>query len=176
MHEEWEIRSLPNEETLEKAWRNLKEKIGSEMRVFRRWRDRAIERNEVRIAWGRIYKTLLKLDRWRCWARCRGFGCWQIQVSSKCQGVKTSNTKDEARLIHPVSRSYRGDKNFLDRSTRCWGVELAFKIIFFEKRKTQTWMQSSMQLNQWSKHHINLSKSSFNSNFKHMDPKHTHTH
>ena len=180
MHEEWEIRSLPNEETLEKAWRNLKEKIGSEMRVFGRWRDRAIEReierNEVRIAWGRIYKTLLKLDRWRCWARCRGFGCWQIQVSSKCQGVKTSNTKDEARLIHPVSRSYRGDKNFLDRSTRCWGVELAFKIIFFEKRKTQTWMQSSMQLNQWSKHHINLSKSSFNSNFKHMDPKHTHTH
>ena len=32
-------------------------------------------------------------------------------------------------------------------------------------------MQSSMQLNQWSKHHINLLKSSLNSNFKHMDPK-----
>ena len=38
-------------------------------------------------------------------------------------------------------------------------------------------MQSSMQLNQWSKHHINLLKSSLNSNFKHMDPKkETHTH
>ena len=71
MDEEWEIRSLPSEETLEKAWRNLKEKIGSEMRVFGRWRDKAIEReihrNEDRIARERIYRTLVKLDRWRCW-------------------------------------------------------------------------------------------------------------
>ena len=35
-------------------------------------------------------------------------------------------------------------------------------------------MQSNVQHNQWSKHHINLSKSSLNSNFKHMDPKNTH--
>ena len=70
MHEEWEIISLPSEETLEKAWRNLKEKIRSEMRVFGRWRDRAIEReikrNKFRITWGRIYTTSVKLDRWRC--------------------------------------------------------------------------------------------------------------
>ena len=70
MHKEWEIRSLLSEETLEKAWRNLKEMIGSEMRVFGRWRDRAIEReikrNEVRIARGRIYRTSVNLDKWRC--------------------------------------------------------------------------------------------------------------
>ena len=60
---------------------------------------------------------------------------------------------------------------------RCWGgVEQAFKSSFFEKWKTQTWMQSNMQLNQWSKHHINLLKSSLNINFMHMDPKNTHTH
>ena len=49
----WNAWSLPSEETLEKSWRNLKEKIGSEMRVFGRGRDRAIEReierNEVQI-------------------------------------------------------------------------------------------------------------------------------
>ena len=44
-------------------------------------------------------------------------------------------------------------------------------------RKTQTWMQFNMKLNQWSNQHIKLSKSSFNKNFKHMDlPKETHTH
>ena len=37
-------------------------------------------------------------------------------------------------------------------------------------------MQSTMQLNQWSKFHINLSKSSLNSNFKHMDLKNIDTH
>ena len=43
-------------------------------------------------------------------------------------------------------------------------------------RKTHTWMQSNMQLNQWSNQHIKLSKSSLNKNFKHMDlPKETHT-
>ena len=42
--------------------------------------------------------------------------------------------------------------------------------------KTQTWMQSNMQLNQWSNQHIKLSKSSLNQNFKHMDLKKTHTH
>ena len=132
MHKEWEIRSLPSEETLEKAWRNLKEKIGSEMRVFGRWRDRAIKReikiNEVQITRGRIYRTSVKLEKWRCRARCQGFGRRQIQVSSKCWGTKTSDIKDEARSIHQLSRSYQGDRNFLDRSTRYRrGVEIAIR-------------------------------------------------
>ena len=39
-------------------------------------------------------------------------------------------------------------------------------------------MQSNMQLNQGSKKHFNLSKTSLNNkNVKHIDPKtHTHTH
>ena len=110
---------------------------------------------------------------------------------------KSSDTRIEARSIHQVSRSYRRGRNFLDQSTRCReAVEIAirkswrsstdskvsrrcrasFKKQFFEKRKTQTWMQSNMQLNQWSNQHIKLSKSSLNKIFKHMDlQKHTHT-
>ena len=37
-------------------------------------------------------------------------------------------------------------------------------------------MQLSMQLNQESNQHIKFSKSSLNNNFKHIDPKNTHTH
>ena len=37
-------------------------------------------------------------------------------------------------------------------------------------------MQSRMQLNQGSKQQFKLSKSSLNNNFKHVDPKNTHTH
>ena len=38
-------------------------------------------------------------------------------------------------------------------------------------------MQSNMQLNQGSKQHFKLSKTSFNKkNVKHIDLKHTHTH
>ena len=44
MHEKWEIRSLPSEENLEKAWRNLEEQGWNEMRLFGREKERAIER------------------------------------------------------------------------------------------------------------------------------------
>ena len=37
-------------------------------------------------------------------------------------------------------------------------------------------MQSSMQLNQGSNQHFELSKISLNNNFKHIDPKNKHTH
>ena len=37
-------------------------------------------------------------------------------------------------------------------------------------------MQSSMQLNQGSNQHFKLLKSSLDSNFKHKEPKNTHTH
>ena len=41
--------------------------------------------------------------------------------------------------------------------------------------KTQTWMQSNMQLNQWSNQYIKLLKSSLKWKFKHMDL-HKHTY
>ena len=41
---------------------------------------------------------------------------------------KTSNTRVEAGSIHQVSRSYRGDMNFLDRPTKCQGgVEIVIR-------------------------------------------------
>ena len=50
------------------------------------------------------------------------------------------------------------------------------KNSFSKKRKTQTWMQSNMLLNQRSKQNIKLSKTSLiKKNVKHLDPKHTHT-
>ena len=42
--------------------------------------------------------------------------------------IKTSDTRDEAQSIHQVSRSYQGDKNFLDRSTSYReGVEITIR-------------------------------------------------
>ena len=105
--------------------------------------------------------------------------------------------RTEARLIHQVSKSYRGCKTIFDRSTKyreAIGIAIrkswrsstdnkvskrrraSFSKSFFEKRKTLTLMQSNMQLNQWSNQHVKLSKSSLNKNFKHMDlQKETHT-
>ena len=40
----WEIQSLPSEEKLVKARRNLKEEVWSEWERFGRWKDKAIER------------------------------------------------------------------------------------------------------------------------------------
>ena len=122
MHEEWEIRSLPSEEKLEKAWRNLEEQDWSEMMLFGREKKRAIEkeieRNEGRIAWGSINRPSVNLNRWRCrdicWGRCWEIGFWQIQVLRKCQG--TTHQIQEQKLDR--STSYRGGRKFLDRSTR----------------------------------------------------------
>ena len=50
------------------------------------------------------------------------------------------------------------------------------KIVFSKKRKTQTWMQSNMLLNQRSKKHFKPLKTSLNKkNVKLIDPKNTHT-
>ena len=64
------------------------------------------------------------------------------------------------------------------RNTGCQSLLAINSLLakFFKKGKTQIWMQSSMQLNQGSKQHFELSKSSLNNNFKHIDPKNTHTH
>ena len=67
------------------------------MREFGRWRDRAIEReikrNEVWIARGRIYRTWLKLDRWRCW-----------EVSSKLSGQVSRIWPSTDTGVEQVSR------------------------------------------------------------------------
>ena len=141
------IRSLPSEENLEKAWRNLKKQDWSEMRLFGREKERAIEKeiewNGVRIARGDLNSALVNLDRWRCWevlshlsrkvSRKRSSTDTSIKEVSR---DKTSDIRIEAQSIHQVLRSYRGGKNFLNRSTRCWeGVELAFKTSFSRSEK-----------------------------------------
>ena len=145
----------------------------------------------------RKYKqNLSKARQMRCRARCRGFCRRQIQVSSKCQDTKTSDTGDEARSIHQVLRSYRGSRNFLDRSTQlsmicqdcdkkklksstdsqvsriCQGC---LKIVFQEGKNINMnaikhATQPRIQL------YFKLSKSSLKKTFKHNDPKNTHTH
>ena len=55
---------------LKKTWRNLEDQDWSEMRVFGREKDRAIEReikrNEGQIARGSLNRPSINLDRWRC--------------------------------------------------------------------------------------------------------------
>ena len=136
MHEKWEKRSLPSEENLEKAWRNLEDQDWSEMRLFGRENERAIEReikrNEGWIAWRSLNRPSINLDRWRCRDIC--WGRYREKWSSTDTGIeevsrnKPSDTRTEARLIHQLSRSYRGGRNFLDHSTRCREtVEIANK-------------------------------------------------
>ena len=108
MHEEWDIRSLPSEETLEKAWETLGKEVRSEWKRFGRWKDkgiereREIERNEVRIARGSIYRTLVKLDEWRCREVSRIWPSTDTSVE-KVSRYKTSDIRDEARSIHQLS-------------------------------------------------------------------------
>ena len=130
MHEYEKIRSLPREEKLEKSWRNLEEqRLEWDEIVWERKQrsiEREIERNEAQIARGRLNSPSVKLDRWRCQEVSRHL---LRKVSRKWSSTdtgieevsrnKSSNTRIEARSIHQVSRSYRGGRNFLDRSTKC---------------------------------------------------------
>ena len=121
---------LAREEKLEKAWRNLEEqRLEWDEIVWERKQrsiEREIERNEARIARGRINSASINLDRWKCREVSRHLS---RKVSRKWSSTntgieevsrnKSSDTRIEARSIHQVSRSYWGGRNFLDRSTRC---------------------------------------------------------
>ena len=96
-----------------------------------------------------------------------------LNGSSSCQEAIENATK---AIENAIKRSWKSliDSLAIERCPAA--VEIAQKQ-FFKKRKTHTWMQSSMLYNQRSKQHFKLSKSSFNKkNVKHIDPKHTHTH
>ena len=142
----------------------------------------------------RLYRPLVNLNRCRYWDSYRGRywgnGCRQIQVSRRCRG--TIHQMQEQKLdlstscreaieeagafsiyppgIEKLSRlRYEEKLKELDRQltiekvSRRWRA--SFSKQFFEKWKTQIWIQSNMQLNQWSNQHIKLSKTSFNNNF-----------
>ena len=133
MHECERIRSLPSEEKLEKVWRNLEEQILEwDERVWERNQrsiKREIKQNEGRIAWGCLNKPAVNLDRWRCREMSRHLS---RKVSRKRSSTDTgieevsrntsSDIRSESRSIQQVSRSYRGGRSILDRSTRCQGA------------------------------------------------------
>ena len=132
MHEEWEIRSLPREENLEKALRNLwGSRFEWDERVWER-KQRAIERdiewNEVWIAQGGLYRTLSKSRQMRCREVSRGVEVGVEKMLVDNWGIEqvlrnnSSDPRTEARSIHQVSRSYRGGRSFIDRSTRYQGA------------------------------------------------------
>ena len=136
---EWErIRSLPSKEKLEKACRILKEKVWSEKECVWEMNSRGQikrdRRNERRIAIEKYIDPSVMLDSWGI-GRYRGVAEVDVEelvVDSwgigKVSSNKESISRIEAQSIHQVSRSYRGDKSFLDRSTRYQGgVEIALR-------------------------------------------------
>ena len=61
-------------------------------------------------------------------SRCQEKATSTDHVSRSCWGRKTPEARHDARSIHPVLRSCREVKNFLDRSIRCRGaVEIAIR-------------------------------------------------
>ena len=138
MHE-WEmIRSLPSKAKLEKAWRILEEQVWSENESVWEMNSRGqIEidrRNERRIAMKEYIDPSVMLDSWGI-GRYRGAAEVDVEelvVDSwgigKVSSNKESISRIEAQSIHQVSRSYRGDKSFLDRSTKYrGGVEIVLR-------------------------------------------------
>ena len=85
-----------------------------------------------------------------------------------------------ARLIDlAIKRCRDCDKeNQLKNSTDRLGIERCRDCLktIFQKWKNTNMNAISMQLNQGSNQHFKFSKSSLNNNFKHIDPKNTHTH
>ena len=134
MHETKRIRSLPSKEKLEKAWRILEEEVwrkgeclGEEQsrtdrERSKKWetdRERGIYRpfNNARQLRYREVSRKLSREVLRKWSST-------AEVSSN----KESVSRTEAQSIHQVSRSYRGDRSFLDRSTRYrGGVEIVLR-------------------------------------------------
>ena len=135
--------------------------------------------------------------------RSRNSICWaaieQKSTSMDRESIEDLSSKQKvSRWIENLSRSYRDKvqksrwieiaitsietrrKKGLDRLKavkRYQEVVEMLKNSFSKKRKTQIWMQLNMLLNQRSKQHFKLSKTSLNkNNVKHLDPKHTHTH
>ena len=115
-----------------KTWRILKKPWGSKLEwdevVWERKEraiEREIERNEGWIAQGSINRPSVNLDRWRCREVSRHLSRkvsrnWS-SIDSGIKEVsknKPSDIRTEARLIHQLSRSYLGGRNFLDCSTR----------------------------------------------------------
>ena len=139
MHECERIGSLPREEILEKAWRILEEQ-GLE------WDESVLEekiekyRERDRLKWepdrtGSLNRTSTTSQQMQV---LRGIEVSVEEVLRKCLltvevsrrywGANSTEPRIEAWSIHQVSRSYRGCRPILDRSTRYReAVEIAIR-------------------------------------------------
>ena len=138
MPEMQENRSLPREEKLGEAWRNLVEWIEGKKRVFGRENNNQLRERSRKWQADRTRSLNRALNKSRQ-MRCRGGVETSVEqvsrkatltdhVSRSCRGIKTPEASYEAQSIHQVSRSCREVKNFLDRSTRYRGaVEIAIR-------------------------------------------------
>ena len=137
MHEEWENRSLPSVEKLEKAWRNLEEHNWSEKRVFGRWTgvDRSREIEEMRNGSRKeVYiEPSVMLDRWgieRCRGSCRGRcqekGRQQLRyrASIEQQGIRSKNRSSiDPPGIEKLSRRQEHSRSIHQVSRSCWDCD-----------------------------------------------------
>ena len=157
-------------------------------------RSREIERNEIRNREHPLYSPSINLDRLRVVEDLSSFKGFDRSIYWTC--VQGKRNLDGSRIcwgaiegkklswsIHLAVERYRDcDKKQLKSSTDKLGIKRCREFVevalnqFFNKGKTQIWVQSSMQLNQGSKQHFKLSKIFLNKNVKHIDHTHTHTH
>ena len=181
MHEWERIRSLPSKEKLEKAWRILEEQVWSEKESVWEMNNRGqIERNrrnERRISMEEYIDPSIMLDSWgigryrgSCRGRCQGTGRWQLRY---LEGIKQQRIRFKNRSsidppgVEELSRRQELSRSIHQVLRRCWDCvkknawearQIARCRGGVEMWKTQIWMQSNIQLNQWSNQHKNLSK------------------
>ena len=126
------LETYQESKNLIKAWKIARKRFGVKERVFGRWTgaDRSREIEEMRN--GSQRENIYTFNKSQQIQVSRGIeesievgiekmvvDSWGIeQVSSN----KESDPRTEARSIHQVSRSYRGGRSILDRSTRYRGA------------------------------------------------------
>ena len=107
----------------------------------KRFIEREIKQNKGWIAWGGLNRSLVNLDKWRCWEVSRQLSRkvsrkWSsTDIGIEVSRNNPSDARTEARSIHKLSRSYRWGRRFLDLSTRYWE---AVKIAIWKSLRSST--------------------------------------
>ena len=198
MHEEWEIeRSYQVIRGKNRPKITWSKGLEREKWVWEVKSLKSVERDQGSKIWNRyssLYRNLINLDRSRAVKQLSKFKtrvpAIEPVIKDLMRGFQHREVQwievaiEETRLIELAIKSYSEcDKKKLkglDWWLLCQELSKSYrdclKTIFQRREKKQIWMQSSMQLNQTSKQHFKLSKTSLNmKNVKHKNPK-THTH
>ena len=133
MHECERIRNLPREEILEKTWRILEEpRLEWDESVLGEKTEKYWERDQLKWKPDRVGGLYRARSKSRQMQVSRGIEVFveevlrksssTAKVSRRYRGTTQQKPRIEARSIHQVSRSYRGYRPILDRSTRYRGA------------------------------------------------------